>query len=133
MKKVISDPPATASLRWLLIYRILQQKDTWCLVKVDSTSRENELCNDTLPEEMQAAINNMHVILLFVVTGENDGRVSRISCRKTLCHAYCKNSNKKGQPKKSANLLISLAPQSERFNPFASRLTLISSNYIILT
>ncbi len=46
LKKILSDPPATASLRWLLIYRILQEKYTWCSVNFESTLHETELCKD---------------------------------------------------------------------------------------
>ena len=44
LKKIISDPPATASLRWLLIYRIDQQKYTWRFVSFESIPHETKLC-----------------------------------------------------------------------------------------
>jgi hypothetical protein len=44
LKKVLSDPPATASLRWLLIYLFLQEKYTCDPVKCTSKYVENKLC-----------------------------------------------------------------------------------------
>ena len=70
LKKVIPDPPVTASLRWLLIYRIPQQKYTWCLVNFESLHHETELCKDTLQSIRLIAFNNTPVFVSAVVTYE---------------------------------------------------------------
>ena len=48
ISKVVVDPPATTSLRWSSVYRILQRKYTWCRVKFESTLHETELCKDVI-------------------------------------------------------------------------------------
>ena len=72
ISKVVVDPPATTSLRWSLVYRIPQRKYTWCLVKAESTSHENELCNDALPGVRLIAINKTLVFVSAVVQSRND-------------------------------------------------------------
>ena len=48
ISKVVVDPPATTSLRWSSVYRILQREYTWCRVKFESTLHETELCKDVI-------------------------------------------------------------------------------------
>lgn len=48
LKKFVLDPPATASLRWLLIYRIFQKKYTCEFAKKKSNHNKNEMCKSTL-------------------------------------------------------------------------------------
>ncbi len=67
LKKIISDPPATASLRWLLIYRIPQQKYTWCFVNFESRHHETELCKDALQSIRLIAFNKMAIFVSTVV------------------------------------------------------------------
>jgi len=70
LKKVISDPPATASLRWLLLYIILQQKHTWCFVNIESLHHETKLCKDALQSIRLVTFTKMVIFVSAVVTFE---------------------------------------------------------------